>query len=68
MTARILVDTARIAYAQDPEFGFTDEVGDEGMIKALIEKGELSKEKDKVESSMIYNRREGGETQRKGNL
>lgn len=56
MTARILVDTARIAYGRDPEFSFVERMGDEGMIENLVDKGEMGKEKDQVEGSMIYNK------------
>lgn len=56
MTARILIDAARIAYGRDPEFSFVDRVGDEDMIKILLDKGEMGKEKDRAESSMIYNK------------
>lgn len=56
MTARILIDAARIAYDRDPEFSFVERVGDEEMIKHLLDKGELGKEKEQVETSMIYNK------------
>lgn len=65
MTARILVDAARIAYARDPEFSFMDLAGDEALIKLLLERGELGKEKVGVEKSLVYSmpQKEG-----KGNL
>lgn len=56
MTARILVDAARIAYGRDPEFSFVEGVGDEDMIRILLEKGEMTKEKVRREDTMIYNR------------
>lgn len=56
MTARILVDAARIAYGRDPEFSFVEQVGDEEMIKNLLDEGELGKEKEQVETSMVYNK------------
>ncbi|KAI5847143.1 NUDIX hydrolase domain-like protein [Morchella snyderi] len=58
LTARILVDAARIAYGRDPEFSFVQQVGDEDMIRELLEEGELSKPKEKAESSMIYDKSE----------
>lgn len=56
MTARILVDAARIAYGRDPEFSFVERVGDEDMVKNLLDEGEMGKEKDHAEGSMIYNK------------
>jgi peroxisomal coenzyme A diphosphatase NUDT7 len=41
LTARILVDTARIAYAQEPSFEFNAEIGEEEMIRRLLEMGRL---------------------------
>ena len=41
MTARILVDTARIAYNQDPQFEHTIWLGDEDMINRLDKIGRL---------------------------
>lgn len=41
MTARMLVDAARIAYAQDPEFDHNRYPGDEEMITDLRKKGRL---------------------------
>lgn len=68
MTARILVDAARIAYGRDPEFSFVERVGDEEMIKNLLDKGELGKEKEQIEASMIYNRAQLASVKRKENL
>lgn len=41
MTARILIDAARIAYAREPEFEHNRQPGDEEMITALREMGRL---------------------------
>lgn len=41
MTARILVDAARIAYARDPDFEHNSQPGDEEMITALRKMGRL---------------------------
>ncbi|KAF4344739.1 coenzyme A diphosphatase [Fusarium beomiforme] len=41
MTARILVDAARIAYAQEPEFEHNDTFGDEDIIAHADSLGEL---------------------------
>lgn len=67
MTARILVDAARIAYERDPEFSFVERMGDENLMKRFLEDGELSKEKGKgkVENSVIYDQTQG---KTKGNL
>ncbi|KAG0651159.1 Peroxisomal coenzyme A diphosphatase peroxisomal [Hyphodiscus hymeniophilus] len=45
MTARMLVDGARIAYGEDPEFEHNTHIGDEGMIENLQKMGKLE-EKD----------------------
>jgi hypothetical protein len=42
MTARILVDCARIAYAEEPEFEHNAHLGDEEMIARLLKIGRLS--------------------------
>jgi 8-oxo-dGTP pyrophosphatase MutT (NUDIX family) len=41
MTARILVDVARIAYAQEPAFEYNSRFGDEDMIRRLRKIGRL---------------------------
>ena len=41
MTARILVDAARFAYAQEPEFEHNSHIGDEEMIVRLRKLGRL---------------------------
>lgn len=42
MTARILVDVARLAYAREPEFEHNSHFGDERLIAQLREMGRLS--------------------------
>lgn len=42
MTARILVDAARIAYSEDPEFEHNSHFGDEDMIDRLRQLGRFS--------------------------
>lgn len=42
MTARIIVDAARVAYAQEPEFEHNSHFGDEEMIVKLRRLGRLS--------------------------
>lgn len=49
MTARIMVDAARVAYAEDPEFEHNSHFGDEGMIGKLISMGRFSGERVKGE-------------------
>ncbi|KAK5107541.1 hypothetical protein LTR62_001029 [Meristemomyces frigidus] len=44
MTARILVDCARVAYGEEPLFEHNSHFGDEEMIKRLIAIGRLSSE------------------------
>ncbi|KAJ9226372.1 hypothetical protein DTO169C6_1100 [Paecilomyces variotii] len=45
MTARILVDVARLAYDQEPEFEHNSEFGDEEMIAKLRKMGRLSSDR-----------------------
>ncbi|MCJ1243090.1 Peroxisomal coenzyme A diphosphatase nudt7 [Trapelia coarctata] len=45
MTARILVDAARIAYAEEPAFEYNSGVGDEHMLRKLLETGRFSVER-----------------------
>lgn len=42
MTARIIVDAARVAYQQEPEFEHNSHFGDEEMITRLRRLGRLS--------------------------
>lgn len=42
MTARILVDAARVAYGKEPEFEHNSHFGDEEMIERLMRIGRLS--------------------------
>ncbi|PWY92734.1 NUDIX domain protein [Aspergillus heteromorphus CBS 117.55] len=42
MTARMLVDVARVAYAEEPEFEHNSHFGDEEMIEQLRKMGRLS--------------------------
>ncbi|KAI9758682.1 MAG: hypothetical protein M4579_002930 [Chaenotheca gracillima] len=46
MTARILVDAARVAYAEEPEFEYTQTSGDEDMIRRLMKMGRLKGERE----------------------
>ncbi|KAF2756615.1 hypothetical protein EJ05DRAFT_502112 [Pseudovirgaria hyperparasitica] len=45
MTARILVDCARVAYAQEPQFEHNSRFGDEEMIGRLIKLGRFAEER-----------------------
>ena len=49
MTARILVDAARVAYGVEPEFEHNSHFGDEEMIGRLLDMGRLSEERKKGE-------------------
>ena len=42
MTARILVDCARVAYGEEPEYEHNSHFGDEDMIDRLLKIGRLS--------------------------
>lgn len=45
MTARILVDAARIAYAEEPDFEYDSGVGDEDILRKLLETGRMNVER-----------------------
>ena len=45
LTARILIDSARIAYGEDPESEFNQEIGEEVMLKRLWDRGRLKEER-----------------------
>ncbi|RAR06791.1 atp-dependent rna helicase eif4a [Stemphylium lycopersici] len=49
MTARILVDAARVAYEEEPEFEHNSHHGDEEMIGRLLKMGRLSEVRKKGE-------------------
>lgn len=49
MTARILVDAARVAYGEEPEFEHNSHFGDEDMIARLLKMGRMSAERRKGE-------------------
>jgi hypothetical protein len=49
MTARILVDAARVAYGEEPEFEHNSHFGDEEMIARLLKAGRLSEVRRKGE-------------------
>ncbi|KOS39482.1 hypothetical protein ACN38_g9685 [Penicillium nordicum] len=48
MTARIIVDAARVAYAQEPEFEHNSHFGDEEMIAGLRQLGRLQEKAAKL--------------------
>jgi len=62
MTARILVDVARIAYEKEPEFECLEEKGDEDLITALWDHGTLREERKHGEEFIL------SEVFKKGNL
>jgi hypothetical protein len=41
MTARILLDAARVAYGREPDFVYNEEVGDEEMVRYEFEEGNM---------------------------
>jgi hypothetical protein len=49
MTARILVDAARVAYAREPEFEHNSHFGDEGVIGGLLGMGRLGERRGEGE-------------------
>ena len=52
MTARILVDAARVAYGEEPEFESNTEFGDEEIIARLLRDGYLAGKKRDGEESV----------------
>jgi hypothetical protein len=52
MTARILVDAARVAYAEEPDFEHNSHFGDEDMIARLMKTGRMS-EKRKADDELV---------------
>ena len=49
MTARILVDAARVAYGREPEYEHNSHFGDEDMIAKLLSIGRLNEKKTEGE-------------------
>lgn len=49
MTARILVDAARVAYGEEPQFEHNSHFGDEEMLGRLLKVGRLSEIRKKGE-------------------
>ncbi|RPB27127.1 hypothetical protein L211DRAFT_609335 [Terfezia boudieri ATCC MYA-4762] len=62
MTARILIDVARIAYEKEPEFECLKEKGDEDVIAWLLDHGMLKEERKHGEEFFV------NEMFKKGNL
>ena len=52
MTARILVDAARVAYGEEPEFESNQHIGDEELIARLLRDGYLVGKKREGEESV----------------
>ncbi|KAK7541034.1 uncharacterized protein J3D65DRAFT_617239 [Phyllosticta citribraziliensis] len=52
MTARILVDAARVAYAEEPAFEHNSHFGDEEMIARLLRMGRLSADRKPGEQGL----------------
>lgn len=48
MTARILVDVARIAFGRNPNFDFVDEVGAEHVVRRVAASGQFGELKGKI--------------------
>ena len=42
MTARILVDVAKLAFAEEPDFDHNSQMGEEDMIRKLLDSGRLT--------------------------
>lgn len=47
LTARILIDSARIAYDEEPEFDYLKDIGEEKLLHRLLRLGKLSGERGK---------------------
>lgn len=52
MTGRMLVDTARIAYAREPEFEHNKHFGDEALVERLAGMGRLHEKKRRPETEL----------------
>ena len=58
LTARILIDSARIAYDEDPVFEFNHGIGEETMLKRLWDRGRLKDDRkhgDRIGRETIEN-------------
>lgn len=53
MTGRMLVDTARVAYAREPEFEHNSHFGDEALIERLAGEGRLYEKKRRSETELV---------------
>lgn len=53
MTGRMLVDTARIAYAKEPKFEHNTHYGDEALIELLASGGKLTEKKRRPEGELV---------------
>jgi hypothetical protein len=62
MTARILVDAARVAFAREPEFEHNSHFGDEDMIGMLVKQGRLG-DKEPRRTEVVVGDGEGAEGQ-----
>lgn len=53
MTGRMLVDTARVAYAREPEFQHNKHFGDEALLERLAGMGRLGEKKRRASTEVI---------------
>lgn len=53
MTGRMLVDTARVAYAREPEFEHNKHFGDEALLEKLAGAGRLYDKKRRPEAELV---------------
>ncbi|KAI9660837.1 MAG: hypothetical protein M1829_006447 [Trizodia sp. TS-e1964] len=53
MTARIVLDAARLAYGEAPDFEHEEYFGDEELISKLVSCGALAKEQGKAETNKL---------------
>lgn len=53
MTGRMLVDTARVAYAMEPEFEHNTHYGDEALIEKLAGEGKLKEKKRRPDEDLV---------------
>jgi len=63
MTARILVDAARVAFGREPEFEHNSHFGDEEMIRELVKQGKL-RDKPATKRRPVVGDEEGGGARR----
>ena len=53
LTARILVDAARIAYGRDPDFEFNEGIGEEELVAGVVEAALAKEAQEKTKTEGV---------------